>query len=249
MASSLTYAILLKLPLIICCSPPYQCFGEAVYDLPRQKWRQARKAMGLPASKDVGTLSKLINELRDKVEDYLHDDVFSALAAAPHLAALYNEDIVDAFEYAGFESNDVFFYHHLTQETGVGYAGKGLGLCSDYTDPPSCKADQQQMPEETVLSVLYTRKALIAALSIMKSPYYLWEPDYRVVENLGLGYDSRQHDQNEDYYWEDVFNTIQQTMVMNPHYPKPSKVILLGESAHEEKFIQVLEVAFRGFDG
>lgn len=71
------------------------------------------------ASEDVGTLSVMLQALRDAVESYLGREISSALAATPNLVALYQEDVDDAFEYLGLESlddpNPLFrmFQHHM----------------------------------------------------------------------------------------------------------------------------------------
>ena len=86
--------------------PPYRDAADAIKDIPRQRLRRERKAQGLPASEDVGTLSVMLRALRDAAESYLGHEISSALAATPNLVALYQEDVDDAFEYLGLENLD-----------------------------------------------------------------------------------------------------------------------------------------------
>lgn len=51
------------------------------------------------------------------------------------------------------------------------------------------------------MSVSFTRTALIVSLSVVKSAYYLYEPQTRHFENLDLGSDSPLHHENPLKCW------------------------------------------------
>jgi hypothetical protein len=97
-------------------------------------WRRLRKLLGFPASSDVGILSRLLDPLREQVEKRLRRKISSAIVT--NLAALYDEDIVDATDYAGLTSLHTKFAGVGSQphEASMAYAGQCLGLCSSYTD-------------------------------------------------------------------------------------------------------------------
>jgi hypothetical protein len=82
-------------------SRPYDSIEDIIRDRPRQLRRSARKMLGLPASSDVGELAGMINGLRAAVEKYLGRPISAASITIPHLYALYQEDLEDAFEYLG----------------------------------------------------------------------------------------------------------------------------------------------------
>ena len=50
-------------------SPPYNNVGESWDDMPRQYLRKARKAVGLPASQDVGRLAKMLSDLCRQISE------------------------------------------------------------------------------------------------------------------------------------------------------------------------------------
>ena len=104
--------------------------------MPRQKPCCARKAMGLPASQDIGVISAMTKNLQSKAEAFLNTELTSPpiVAATPSLIAMYEEDIVDAFEFAGLDLAGVLRLNRFVHETNVAYVGYGLGLCADYTD-------------------------------------------------------------------------------------------------------------------
>lgn len=99
------------------------------------------------------------------------------------------------------------------------------------------------MPPEVVSAILYTRTALTVTLTIMRDAYYTWEPRYRRVEDFALGIDARCDNPSEEYYWEKVRERLIEIMVRNQYYEKPTKVLLLGESVHDETFARVLREA------
>ena len=212
-------------------------------DQPRQAKRQARKASGLPASEDVAVLSAMLDSLREAVEGHLGHRIQAAAATVPHLIALYLEDLHDAFEYVGLQSLDMPVRYGLLRETSAASAGHGLGLCTNYTDRDACKAEQQDMPDDVVMAVLYTHSALITSLAVTKSPYYLWEPHYRRIEDFRLGTDSRYDNPNEEYYWERLRDRLREIIVANQYSIKPTKVLLLGESARDDNFMRILTEA------
>ena len=153
--------------------PPYTSFVEAFRDRPRQAKRRARKAIGLPASEDVGTLETMIKSLKDAVEGYLGYRICSAAATTPHLLALYEEDMHDALEYHDLQYLLLPIRYGQLWETMAAYAGYGLGLCSNYTNLPACRDEQHHWPQNIVLGVLYTRSVLTVSFSVTRSAYYL----------------------------------------------------------------------------
>ena len=214
--------------------------GEMLRDRPRQARRTARKNAGLPASEDVAVLSTMLASLQDAAESHLGHRIHTAAVTTPHLLALYLEDIHDALEYLDLQNLDMPVRYGRLRETSTAYAGYGFGLCSNYTDLATCKEEQQAMPDDVIMAVLYTASALTVTLSVMQSAYYLWEPPYRHIEDFGLGSDAKHDNPNEAYYWEQVRNRLREIIVMHQYYERPSKVLLLGESAHEEKFLHIL---------
>lgn len=182
--------------------PPYRDAADMLKDIPRQRLRRERKAQGLPASEDVGTLSVMIQALRDAAESYLGHEISSALAATPNLVALYQEDVDDAFEYLGLKSlddpNPLFRMFH---ETAAAAASYGIGLCHDYTDRDVCKEESIHMPDRVLLSVLYTKDSLCVEMSVINSIYANWPYTASPPSmDFSLGSDKIRDNPNEEYY-------------------------------------------------
>lgn len=95
------------------------------------------------------------------------------------------------------------------------------------------------------MAILYTQKVLTASLSVTKSSYYLWEPPYRHGEDFTLGNNAKHDNPSEGYYWESVRKRLLDIMVYNQYMPRPAKVLLLGESAHDETVRGVLTEALK----
>ena len=229
-------------------SPPYDNLGESWDDMPRQWLRKARKRIGLPASSDVRHLTRMLADLRASVEGQV-GPISSAGVTTPHLVALYDEDLHDAFDYIGlryltFPVGSVG--RNILYETSAAYAGYGFGLCADYTDREGCENELNHMSDVVVMAVLYTRSALTVSLSVLMSAYGLWEPPYRHVVDFELGYDAWNGiDDVEDDggYWAKVKMRLDQIMVEFPLYDKPAKVMLMGDCVHDEMFQRTLLTA------
>lgn len=226
-------------------SPPYNNLGDSWDDTPRQFLRKARKAIGLPASSDVGYFATMLRDLRAAVEEQV-GLFMSAGVTTMNLVALYDEDLHDAFEHIGPEYLTYpvgYVGHNILYETSAAYAGYGYGLCTDYkTDPEACKHEQWNMTNEAVMAVLYTDTVLSVSLFVIGSAYGLWEPPYRYLAKFDLGYVSNL-EMNPEEYWGAVELKLQQIMIDNPWYERPSKVLLMGDRANDRKFIETLRKA------
>jgi hypothetical protein len=232
-------------------SPPYNGLDDAIRDYPRQLARQARKAAGLPASSDVGKLSELILALRSSVEAHLGGRKISgATASAPYLAALYEEDLADAFEYAGliYIPHWPYTLNHLFTEHSAVYAGNGFGLCSNYTDIDACERERFNPPNqpinENVLSVSYTRAILTSTWGEVGMWFGGPGWDLRVVDG-NLGWEKRDENPKEDFYWAAVRDVIIKPVLLanNLIRRNTTKVLLHGECASDERFLEVLRDA------
>ncbi|KAL8777278.1 MAG: hypothetical protein Q9213_007932 [Squamulea squamosa] len=185
----------------------------------------------------------MIKSLRSTVEDYLHAPIASAGITTMHLAALYPEDLRDACEYLGLQYLPVPLRYQLLYETAAAYAGYGYELCHDFRDRDARKEYQDHLDQEVVMAVLLTPAVLTVTLSLIKSAYYLWEPDNRHISNFSLGFASvlRQRDEND--YWLAVKSQLEAIMAEYPYYPRPTRVMLMGNCVDNPRFSQTLKEA------
>lgn len=239
-------------------SPPYNSVADYFRDQPRQAARASRKAAGLPTSSDVGELAKLITSLRSAVEARLDGRKISvAVGTIPHLAAMYEEDLADAFEYVGliYLPQYPYWYGGIFPESGAVYTGNGFGLCSNYTDQASCDEEKRCPPHqplhENVLSISYTAGILTSTWSIKSMGFAYPGSDYYKLVDLNLGWDKRNEISNDDYYWEAVRDAIiKPALEASGHYNgKTDKILLHGDHSTDERFQDVLrEVADRALE-
>ena len=236
-------------------SPPYRSLDDAFRDLPRQFARQALKDAGLPASLDVGKLAHFTSTLRSSVEAHLNGRKISgAVATIPHLPALYEEDLADAFEYVGL----IYIPHYpywnggVFCETGAVYVANGFGLCSNYTDLISCdreKRDPSHQPRnENVLSVSYTRGMLTSTWASEGMWFAYPGSEGPIVADFNLGWDERDKSPKEEYYWAEVRDAIIKPVLEANRYLRreTNKVLLHGDCALDEQFQNVLREAVEG---
>lgn len=172
----------------------------------------------------------------------------------PLLAALYQEDLEDAFEYAGliYIPHYPYWYGGLFYETGAVYVGNGFGLCSNYTDPVGCDHERKNPPyqpmNENVLSVSYTRGLFTSTWASEGMWFSYPAPEGPVVADLNLGWDKRDENPNQEYYWAAVRDAIITPVLEANKYIRreTSKVLLHGEYALNERFQNVLREAVEG---
>lgn len=233
-------------------SPPYNSLEDAFRDLPRQWARQALKDAGLPASSDVAELAQFILTLRSSVETYLGGRKISgAVATIPHLPALYEEDLADAFEYVGliYIPHYPYWYGGIFCETGAVYVANGFGLCSNYTNPISCDHERRNPPHqpqnENVLSVSYTRGMLTSTWASEGMWFAYPGSEGPIVADLNLGWDKRDKNPKEEYYWAEVRDAIIKPVLEANRYIRreTNKVLLYGDCALDKRFQRVLKEA------
>jgi hypothetical protein len=225
--------------------PPYQGWDDASIDWPRLRQRKWNKAHGLPASEDVGVISSMISNLVTAAQLQLGHNITEALAATPNLVALYQEDVVDAFEHSGLQSLDYWWDRdHVYHETAAAVAGNGFGLCQNFKDIKSCRDEDHEMPLEVVFSVSYTAEYLCVELADMISASYV--RGHRMsppTMDFTLGLRALHDNPSEMWYWEAVRDTILRGLVIGWHNWQPKKVFVLGDQSHHNKFRAVLEEA------
>ncbi|RYC59804.1 hypothetical protein CHU98_g6406 [Xylaria longipes] len=222
----------------------YKNVGEEFADYFRQLARRARETMGLPASPDVGRLSKVIKELRTTVELQLGHEISSVTITIPSIVALYEEDLRDAFAHSGLQYVEIYPYFNYRRiyDTGAVYAGYGLrpgptiaGV--ELSEPTSAQGDDR----EFLLVVQYTRNCLIVSQAEVNGHFYAEEIPH--FENFSLGHDSSH--EKEDY-WESVEEAIQKPVKASYIPRRISKVLVHGESSEDPVFAEVLEKAISG---
>jgi len=102
------------------------------------------------------------------------------------------------------------------------------------------------MPGEQVLSVSFTRTALIVTMAKLRSAKLLWEPE--VLVDYSLGYDNH-GSWNDGYgisYWDAVEQAVRSIMVRRPLLTRPEKILLQGECAGQKDFLDMLQHALEG---
>jgi hypothetical protein len=211
--------------------------------------RQIRKLLGLPATSDVGELAKLLKPLRRQTEIILGHKISAAVITIPHLAALYEEDLRDLFDYLGltYLAGHPYWYGNRFCEAAATYAGNGFGLCSNFTDVRRCKIEEQDMPREYVLSITYTRSALTSSMARFGGGFNSQAFERPIVNDFTLGYEARHDNPNEDHYWSRVKDILQKPFVQENNFIPTgpvSRIFVYGECAEEAKFKTVLEEAF-----
>ena len=160
-----------------------------------------------------------------------------------NIPALYQEDLLDACEYAKLSYLKFPMRYDILYETSAAYAGYRLGLCSDFMNKKECKQEQDEMDSDVVMAVLLTSNVLTVSLSVLKSAYYLYEPATRHFPDFDPGYDNAARKEDPLRYWNSVESQLKRIMVGNPYFQRPSKVLLMGDHVRHGEFRDALNRA------
>jgi hypothetical protein len=214
---------------------------EQLNDMPREHWRSTRKSFGFPASKDVGTVANMVRLLREKAAAFVGEPITAAAISIPYLAALYGEDLADAFEYLGLVYLEFVNRFHLwhNHDSASTLAGNGLFLCPDYKNKTACQQwHNANFTRQFGVYISYTHASLYSSLNELGDPRYsMFEGEYPRTLALHLGYDSRQ----EEGYWDEVRSILGKPVIESPIPRNFSMVLLSGDAAEEPAFRKVLE--------
>lgn len=227
------------------CNELSDCFSI----IPHEVFRFLRKEAGLPTSSDVGELAKLVTSLRRAVESHLDGyKISGAAVTTPNLAALYQEDLLDAFEYAGLiyiSPNFPYNFGSIFSEPDAVYTGNGFGLCSNYTDQDSCEEEKRHSRNQTYqddLFISYTTNMLTSTWSKKILGYYPPSSDVFKHVNPNLGWEMRNENPNDEYYWEAVRKALLKPVLEGSvlYHGNFSKIFLFGDCSTESRFQETL---------
>lgn len=182
---------------------------------------------------ETPVFTEMIGKLRHAAESFLGHKIRAALVATPLLFGERTSSLRQAIENNGLIDMDRMvrdqpkaFRHPCAVE-----AARGFGLCKNYHNVSACQEEEDEMPYAIVLSILFTSNSLCVEASSMHSVYgyypYAWNP---ADTDFTLGYDMRDKNPDERYYWEAVRDRIiSGTMAAFPTH-KITRVHVFGDS-------------------
>jgi len=227
--------------------PPWVELRNAI-DYYRRQWN---KMMGRPATKDIGTLSSLISQLRAQTEFRLGTPVESVIVATPSMSGLDWRDIREAINRAGLKSlHDDTYLLAQAPETSAAFAANGHGLCKDYVNPYVCEDEEDGMPTEMVFAVTFTKRVLHLTLVPMRLA--MTNTEDRHVFDWSAGLEALPSYPSADAYWDHVHDTIKSFVQSTTDFRASrlfTTVLLLGESATDPNFLRVLRDTLREIQG
>jgi hypothetical protein len=199
--------------------------------------------MGRPSTTEIGIIASFLSEIKAKMQEQTGLVVDQAVIAIPNLFEADNIqrqqfqlDLDEASTYAGIKP---IFEPSWISAASAGIASQGWGLCSDYTDTLACEAEEETMPIETVLTVEYTKDALVVAMFTMRTASSVSDKVTRIYFDIGAD-----HSREEDH-WKVVKDRIQ-NLPMNIYKKTPTKVLVTGAEASSTEFLAALREALEG---
>lgn len=198
--------------------------------------RRFNLMLGLAGSPISYTLGTMLKSLRSKAESHLSKSVTAIDLALPGAASLSINEINDALAYVGLKKLDGW---QLPEgEINSAYAAYGHGLCSSYTDPYQCEAEEAELQENRVLHLDFTNKSLSATGHRMRTARNQYSS--LVLLDWGLGRENSTHSTIDTEYWGALKSRIQDLAPSKDPY---TKLLVTGEAANDESFLEILREA------
>ena len=162
----------------------------------------------------------------------------SALPTFPYFPGLSLDLVQEAMR----QANIAVLGDQRVAPVGAAAAANGLGLCQNFTDIEACENEEASMPMTRVLAIEYTK----TALSITLSPFQASRKGYDWTNNrawdLGANARPKETDTKKDVenYWRCVREEIQKIPARVPAGRPINRVLVMGESVLDEKFLCVM---------
>jgi len=216
-----------------------------VHCLAARAKRRWNKLLGRPSTPEVGTIAKLVENLRFVVEDKLEPiSMKKVLITIPYLPGLSYEDLQDAAEYAGLT---LLTTHKnipdQVSEVSAAFAGSGHGLCEHYDDLDSCEDEEADMPYSQILALSLSQTSFSAAYTFMQSAYRSIIEKETTRFDLGLMHCPTTDEEKEALYWSQVQDSI--VKVGRATRERLTVLLILGEDGTNRAFIRTVKDALR----
>ncbi|PGH28056.1 hypothetical protein AJ80_00312 [Polytolypa hystricis UAMH7299] len=217
---------------------------EKMKYLKERAQRLLNKAMGRPATPQSAVLGDMVSKLRSKTEAALGDgqNVTAAVLSSPEKIRLTSEELNDALDY--LEIRNLMAEPDDIGELYAGsaaYAGFGLGLCKNYTDPEACRQEEREFLDDWVIYLDFSDYSLSGTvkrffLGVRNGvDYYSW-----IEPGLGL---ERLKEMEETEYWTAVTAHIHR--MVERFGEVVSRLMFTGPSAADPRFEEAVKNAFR----
>jgi hypothetical protein len=229
-------------------APPYQDLSEWLRDQPRQKWRSFLRRLGLPSCNEAGIFASMLQPLKEMAEEQLGHPITHGLASFPHLAALYPEDVWDAFEHVGLVFQQFIPWPVVVPDYAANYASQGYFLCKEYKNKSSCEEEQRELNDRnsgefSTVNFHLSNTSLMLTVPIVRSPYSYQLFDDRRFEDFDMGLRAKAT-MSEEKYWDAVESRIVYSLEVSRlqwEYWIIQKVFVPGEGVHEKKFVDMVK--------
>ncbi|KAF2631941.1 hypothetical protein BU25DRAFT_406462 [Macroventuria anomochaeta] len=203
--------------------------------------REARRKLGLPITRDSGTLSKFVKRVRSAIEEELGTSVSTITPVAPQLVGWLNSDFQDALDLAGLassrlDSNDKPTYW----DTNAAFAGLGHGLCESESDFSDCLNEERQMPYEHVLFLDFDNSSFSATVQYLQHADQEWSYSNRIDMELGW-WNLPVFEVSRARFWAQIHEVILE--VAGALQRAPNKIVLLGDHGANAEFLDVVKAA------
>jgi hypothetical protein len=225
---------------------------EKLRYLKKRAQRVLNKSLGRPATPETAILADLISMLKIETEAMLGDGqkVTAAVLSSPDRIRLTDEEITDVFDY--LQIRNLMAKPDSLEDlyaTSSAYAGFGMGLCKQYTDPYACEREESHFSSQWLLHLDFAPDSLSGTIKRLNSvrdgsmQEAFIDPALGLRRLDGLNQKPDLESGEERAYWTAVINRIR-TLVRS-FKPQITQIILTGSSASDPQFKAAVKDALR----
>lgn len=222
---------------------PHDFWSDLRYRYAQEK-RRVNKALGRPATEEVGNIANLVLKLRTMVEERLGEPITSAIVSRPRLPGFHYQDMADVMEYLNLTRLTSYRQWGDVTENQVVFAADGRGLCSCPEDIRACDLEDQNLPFHSVASFTFTQSCLSLSLGSFRDAYTNGDYVANFYPNLGLGHIGDYP--NPGLYWREMKDTMKDFFTITQLGFDVMQ--LFGEAAGNETFSQTIKDAMMEMD-
>ena len=216
-------------------------------------WRLIKRNLGLPTTKDVALLSKIVGRLKRAVEEQNQGvEIETAMITAPMFPQLCQWPFKEAARLNGIAAIPMPIWPYdetVLHELEATYVGYGMGLCRHYTNVTRCHTEEDHIPSSSILSISYAEQALsVSCLRLDKLDVQpRWSTTYNTNWTLGSLAAPPEDSRGADEFWHGVRREIMQTVYAARIHV--DTLFFIGEGSGKAKFRDVVEESLMRLQG
>lgn len=175
------------------------------------------------------------------------DKVYLALATYSQFTLLEEDFLAEAFDLAGLynlRSYKSWYPDRLVvSQTVAGLVEMGYGVCDHWRDPYKCEIEDEELSWKHPLATSFTNRSFSVSVAYIIGPHRYGK--FNRVVRWDLGHEQWKDNPSDATFWSKIKVVIEDALVSSQ---QPDLLLLFGEAASNEHFLEAVIQALENFD-